>query len=78
MSETQDIRSELIQQRRKPERKNKTFLDAHETIIIIAALLALTISLLSGKVTEGSYSTLMAGFMGYTFGRIFNGWQGKE
>jgi hypothetical protein len=78
MSEKQSIKDELIEQYRKKQRKNKTPLDNHEALIIIVALAALTSALISGKLSEDTFGSLMGAFMGYTFGRIFNGWQGKE
>jgi hypothetical protein len=78
MSEKPSIRDELIEQHRKTDRKNKTPLDSHEVTIIIVALAALTAALISGKLSEDTFGSLMGAFMGYTFGRIFNGWQGKE
>lgn len=78
MSEKQSIRDELTEQYRKKQRKNKTPLDQHEALIIIVALASLTASLISGKLSEDTFGSLMGAFIGYTFGRIFNGWQGKE
>jgi hypothetical protein len=78
MSEKQDIRDELIEQIRKPERTKKTLLDDHEVKIIVAAMSILTISLVSGRLSEAAFVGLIGTFFGYTFGRIFNGWQGKE
>jgi hypothetical protein len=63
---------------KKTQRKNKTPLDSHEVTIIIVALAALTAALISGKLSEDNFGSLMGAFIGYTFGRIFNGWQGKE
>lgn len=78
MKQDPEIRDELIEQYRKMRRKNKTPLDRHEVTIIVVALAALTISLISGRLSEDTFSALMGAFLGYTFGRIFNGWQGKE
>lgn len=78
MTEKPTLRDELCEQYRKTHPKNKTVLDEHETLIIIAALAALTIALLSGRLSEDTFSGLMGAFLGYTFGRIFNHWQGKE
>jgi hypothetical protein len=78
MKHDPEIRDELIELNRKTRRKNKTPLDNHEVVIIVVALAALTISLLSGKLSEDNFGSLMGAFIGYTFGRIFNGWQGKE
>jgi hypothetical protein len=78
MTPDPEIRDELIEQHRNPQRKNKTVLDSHEALIIIVALASLTAALISGKLSEDAFGSLMGAFMGYTFGRIFNGWQGKE
>jgi hypothetical protein len=78
MSKEPSIRDELIEQHRKTQPKNKTPLDRHEAVIIVAALAALTIGLLFGGLGENTFAALMGTFFGYTFGRIFNGWQGKE
>ena len=78
MSEKGSIRDELIEQHRNTQRKNKTSLDSHEVTIIIVALAALTAALISGRLSEDTFGSLMGAFIGYTFGRIFNGWQGKE
>lgn len=78
MADPEELKKELIEQYKQQQRKNKTPLDNHEALIIVAALAALTIALVSGKLSETAFSTLMGGFLGYTFGRIFNGWQGKE
>jgi len=78
MDEQPTLKDELKEQYRKTEQKNKTLLDGHETLIIIAALAALTGGLLFGGLSENTFGTLMGTFFGYTFGRIFNGWQGKE
>ena len=71
-------RDELIEQNSKDQKNGPTILDKHEALIIVAALAALTASLISGKLSEDTFSGLMGAFMGYTFGRIFNHWQGKE
>jgi hypothetical protein len=78
MSQKDGIKNELVELYRKTNRKNKTPLDSHEVTIIVVALGSLTASLLSGKLSEEAFGSLMGAFMGYTFGRIFNGWQGKE
>jgi hypothetical protein len=78
MPEKPSLKTELIEQYRKTQRKNKTPLDSHEVTIIIVALAALTAALISGRLSEDTFGSLMGAFMGYTFGRIFNGWQGKE
>ena len=78
MSNEPSIKDELIEQYRKTEQKNKTPLDRHEALIIVAALAALTVGLLFGGLSENTFAALMGTFFGYTFGRIFNGWQGKE
>lgn len=57
---------------------NRTPLDQHETLIIISILACLTAGLISGYLSEKSFIGLIGTFLGYTFGRIFNGWQGKE
>jgi len=78
MAHDPELKNELIELHRKTGHKNKTVLDRHESLIIVAALAALTMALVSGKLSEDTYSGLMGAFLGYTFGRIFNGWQGKE
>jgi hypothetical protein len=78
MSEKPSIRDELIEQIRKNDPTKKTLLDDHEVKIIVAALTVLTIGLVSGKLSEPAFVGLLGTFFGYTFGRIFNGWQGKE
>lgn len=78
MTPDPEIRTELIEQHRKQQRKNKTVLDKHEALIISVFILAMTGALISGKLSELVFAGLMGSFIGYTFGRIFNGWQGKE
>lgn len=78
MSEKPTIRDELIERIRKMESTKKTILDDHEVKIIVAAMSILTIGLVSGKLSEPAFVGLIGTFFGYTFGRIFNGWQGKE
>lgn len=78
MVETDGIKHELVEQYKKRDPKKKSIIDDHEVKIIVAALSALTAGLLFGRLSEPSYTSLMGAFLGYTFGRIFNGWQGKE
>ncbi len=53
-------------------------LDINETGIIIAALTLMTAASLAHSIDQSTYSALMGAFLGYTFGRIFNHYQGKE
>jgi hypothetical protein len=78
MTEDKTIRDELIEQIRKNDPTKKTLLDDHEVKIIVSALAALTIALVSGHLSEAAFVGLTGTFFGYTFGRIFNGWQDKE
>lgn len=71
-------RDELKESIAAGQKKNKTVLDQYEAVIISVFILALTAALISGKLSELVFAGLMGSFIGYTFGRIFNGWQGKE
>lgn len=53
-------------------------LDKYETVIISVFIVSVTAALIMRSITESSYTALMGAFIGYTFGRIFNGIQGKE
>lgn len=53
-------------------------IDIFETVVIVAALITLNIALIWGGLSESAYTGLMGTFLGYTFGRIFNHYQGKE
>ncbi len=53
-------------------------LDVYETVIIVTAIAALAGALMSGHLSETAFVGLIGTFFGYTFGRIFNHYQGKE
>ena len=78
MTQEPVTRDELKSSIAAAKQKNKTPLDKYECVIIVVALVALTAALVSDHLNEEAFSALMGAFMGYTFGRIFNGWQGKE
>ncbi|MDD3474310.1 MAG: hypothetical protein PHP08_00220 [Candidatus Dojkabacteria bacterium] len=50
----------------------------YEGMIISVFIIALTTALMSGKLSETLFGTIMGSFIGYTFARIFNHVQGKE
>lgn len=78
MTDDPQLKKELIESYKEQQPKNKTVLDQYEAIIISVFILALTAALISGRLSEVVFAGLMGSFIGYTFGRIFNGWQGKE
>lgn len=78
MKNTTIERAELIAYRKATKRRKRPTIDTQEVYIILGALASLTFGLAFGSLSEPTYSSLMSVFLGYTFGRIFNGYQGKE
>lgn len=75
MEKTDSLRDEFIRKRQRKPRRRKEVLEFYETLIIISAMAALTVALVSGSLTENTFAILLGPFFGYTFGRIFNQWQ---
>lgn len=71
-------RAEYIRYRNATKRRKKRTIDIQEVYIILGALASLTFGLTFGSLSESTYSSLMSVFLGYTFGRMFNGYQGRE